>query len=665
MGDLMNTLVDSRPIAAPGKKQLSLPPAEIMKLKIIADVQLSPKNDSVLFVATEAVMDDDKSVNISRIYKTAGHGNPVLFSSADVSSTQPRWSPDGKWVAFLAVSDGIKNLFLIPSDGGEATPLTTVKKDVQNFAWSPDSQKIAFVMTDETELEKNRKKTSAAYVYKQATSVNRLWVIDVFSPGYAIRALTPDEYCVRGCGDFGTISVEFDWSPDGKSIVFAHSPGLGFDYFYLDSSLATLDIFTGKITPWRKQAPFEATPRYSPDGQWVAYLSSDSPERYAVNRQVAIRSKDGTSFKLLALTFNEGPFLSAQNLLGWTKDGGSVLFFEPKGTKYHIVALSIDGTTHRELETGDCFFKDPNLSPDRTMLGFVAQAPASPPEAYISKLDGFQPLPLSNFNRSFLAHPQLKTEVVRWESSDGLKIEGLLTYPLNYQRGKKYPFLLVIHGGPMGFFDETFLGTPYPYPLASFAEAGFVVFRPNPRGSCGYGKTFRCANYNDWGGMDYNDIITGVDALIAKGIADPDKMGVMGWSYGGYMTAWTIGQTSRFKAASMGAGLSNLVSMDGTTDLDRFFLDYLGSYPDRMEFYQKRSPINYIRNVTTPCLIQHGIEDKRVPVSQAYEFYHALERAGKKPLLVLYPEMAHRITDPKMLRDAMESNLKWFQHHLL
>lgn len=298
------------------------------------------------------------------------------------------------------------------------------------------------------------------------------------------------------------------------------------------------------------------------------------------------------------------------------------------------------------------------------MLSFIAQSPSSPPEAYIAKLDHFEPTPVSSLNQHFNSHPQLKTEVISWNSTDGLKIEGLVTYPYNYQSEKQYPLLLLIHGGPMGFFDETFLGTSNYYPLASFAEAGFMILRPNPRGSSGYGKNFRCGNYADWGGMDCNDILTGVDSLVAKGIADPDRLGVMGWSYGGYMAAWIISQTSRFKAASLGAGLYNLVSMAGTTDLYRLLTDYLGDFIDNPQLYKDRSPINYVVNIDTPCLIQHGETDKRVPVSQAYEFYHALERAGKKPTLILYPGMEHRLSDPKMQLDAMKRNLAWFEQHL-
>lgn len=662
------SLMANSPIEMPTtEKSLRWTPEEIMKTKLISDVQLSPNNETVLFVATETKMDNhEKGFSLSRIYKASANNkeSPRPFSTIEYSSSQPRWSPDGKWIAFLSDRNGANNLYLIHAEGGEAIALTKERKDIQTFSWSPNGQKIAFVMADETEEERNEKKTSLAYVYKKNAYVNRLWLIDVFSSESFPKALTSDRYCVRGVGDFGTFNCEFDWSPDSNSLTFAYSPALGFDYFYLDSSLATVNLSTGHIIPWEKHAPYEALPRYSPDGQWIAYLTQDASNRYAMNKQVAIRSKDGSRMQLLAPTFNEGAFLSGSSLLGWTQDGKHVIFFEPKGTKFHFVLLPINGEPAKQLAIGDYFFKDPALSWDRTMLGFVAQTSSLPPEAYITKINDFEINQISFLNQSFTTYPQVKTETVSWESNDGLKIEGLLTYPLNYEPGKQYPLLLVIHGGPMSFFHETFLGSPYPYPLISFAESGFVVFRPNPRGSCGYGKNFRCANYGDWGGKDFIDIMTGVDMLIAKGIADPERLGVMGWSYGGYMTAWIVSQTSRFKAASLGAGPYNLVSMAGTTDLHRLLPDYLGDFFDKPELYQNRSPLYHAHHVTTPCLIQHGMEDKRVPVSQAYELYHALERSGNKPVLILYPGMGHGLSDPNMRLDAMKSNLTWFQQHL-
>lgn len=659
MSYFMSTILASSVIAA-SPTNLTWTPETIIHTNLISDVQISPDNASVLFVATRPQMEGEKGSMVSQIYKSQMNNRAEPFTTFQSSSMQPRWSPDGQWIAYLTTNEGVNQLTITPSQGGDETLLTSGKHSVQTFNWSPDGKKIAFVMEDETEAEKLREKTSIAYTYMLEPTVNRLWIVDAFANDKQLHPLTTDEYCVRGSGDFGTINSEFDWSPDSKEIVFAYSPSAGLDDYHLDSSLATVDVASATITAWEKLAPYESMPRYSPDGKSVGYLTCDTSTRYSIDRQAAIRTSCGKQRKLLAHTFNEGVLLAGANLLGWSNDGKNLILFEPKGTKYHLVMIPAEGKPTQELATGDLFFKDPSLSHDRTMLGFIAQSPSVAPEAFVAKLDAFEPQSVSALNESLSAYPQTRTETVHWKAEDGLQIEGLLTYPVDYQKGTQYPLLVVIHGGPMGFFEESYLGTPNPYPLASFAQEGFFIFRPNPRGSTGYGRSFRTANYNDWGGKDYTDILTGVDALIAKGLVDNERMGVMGWSYGGYMSAWIVTQTSRFKAASIGAGPCNLISMNGTTDLYRF----LGDYFDDSSIYEKRSPLFFTQNVETPCLIQHGTADKRVPVSQAQEFYHALTRQGKTVQLILYPNMGHRLSDPNMQLDAMKSNLSWFKRHL-
>ena len=216
---------------------------------------------------------------------------------------------------------------------------------------------------------------------------------------------------------------------------------------------------------------------------------------------------------------------------------------------------------------------------------------------------------------------------LRWKGSDGLEIEGLLTYPVGYEKGRRVPMLVIVHGGPAGVYTRAFVGMPNPYPITAFAERGYAVLRVNPRGSSGYGRKFRYANYRDWGGGDYRDIMTGVDHAIGMGVADPDRLGIMGWSYGGYMTSWVITQTKRFKAASVGAGVTNLMSFTGTADIPGFVPDYFGGeYWDVFDRWRARSAMFNVKGVTTPTLIQHGEQDLRVPISQGYELYNALMR---------------------------------------
>jgi dipeptidyl aminopeptidase/acylaminoacyl peptidase len=257
------------------------------------------------------------------------------------------------------------------------------------------------------------------------------------------------------------------------------------------------------------------------------------------------------------------------------------------------------------------------------------------------------------------------TKLVKWKSTDGLEVEGLLTYPVGYKAGVKVPLILNIHGGPAGVFTETYLGRFGIYPLATFAARGYAVLRPNPRGSSGYGRKFRFLNLNDWGGKDYEDLMTGVDHVIAMGVADPERLAVMGWSYGGYMTSWIIGHTKRFKAAVVGAGVTNLWSFTGTADIPSFLPDYFSGQPwDNFEAYRKHSPMTYVKGATTPTLILHGDADLRVPLSQGYELYSALKQQGLKTQMVVYPRMPHGPREPKFILDIMERHLDWVERHV-
>jgi len=254
-----------------------------------------------------------------------------------------------------------------------------------------------------------------------------------------------------------------------------------------------------------------------------------------------------------------------------------------------------------------------------------------------------------------------KTEVVEWKTADGKSIAGLLTYPDGYQLGNRVPLLVIVHGGPAGVFLRTFIGNASPYLVAAFASRGYALLRCNVRGSSGYGRDFRYANRSDWGGSDYRDIMSGVDHLINKGVADPDRMGVMGWSYGGYMTSWVITQTKRFKAASVGAGVTNLMSFTGTADIPSFVPDYFGGeYWEVFDRWRTHSAMFNVKGVSTPTLIQHGDADVRVPISQGYEFYNALKRQNVPVTMVVYPRQPHGIQEPKMMQDAMQRNLDWF-----
>ena len=298
-------------------------------------------------------------------------------------------------------------------------------------------------------------------------------------------------------------------------------------------------------------------------------------------------------------------------------------------------------------------------------MSYVYEEPGQPEEVFITDLQGINPKQLTGINNDFNPGILGKTELISWKSSDGTPIEGLLTYPPGYETGKQYPVVLQIHGGPAGVFSISYTGQPGIYMTQLFAQKGYIVLRPNPRGSSGYGKEFRYANVKDWGYGDYDDLMSGVDYVLRMGIADPNLQFVMGWSYGGYMTSWIVSQTKRFKAASMGAGLPNLISMTTTTDITDYLVAHMGGKPFWEDYkeYERHSAMYYFQNVETPTQVIHGANDLRVPFTQGQEFYNALKMKGVETEMIVYPRTPHGPREPKLLMDVSPRIISWFEKY--
>src|SRR5207249_8381344 len=308
----------------------------------------------------------------------------------------------------------------------------------------------------------------------------------------------------------------------------------------------------------------------------------------------------------------------------------------------------------------------PYLSSAGTRWGFILQNTSTPPEAYVSTSGNFLPVKISNINAEIAKQPIPKTEIIKWKSFDGKEIEGLLTYPLKYEPGKKYPLILNVHGGPAGVFSQNFIASNQgSYPLAAFAENGMFVLRPNPRGSGGYGVNFRLANQRDWGGGDFKDLMLGVDYVLKMGEADPEKLGVMGCSYGGFMSSWIVGHTDRFKAASIGAPVVDLSFQNMTDDIQGFLVSYMKTEPwSDWSVYDAHSPLRFVGNVKTPVMLQHGDADVRVPIGNSYMFYNALKRRGVPVRMLILPRQPHGPTEPRMILKTMQANIDWFEKHI-
>jgi dipeptidyl aminopeptidase/acylaminoacyl peptidase len=645
--------------AAQPKKSADWTPELMMRVKKISSVQVSPDGKRVVYAVREALLDKGRSEYLTHIFLVNEDGsNTVKLTQGDKSCEEPQWSPDGEWIAFLSARSGKRNLWLISPKGGDPVQVTTMKIAISSFKWSPDSKQIAFTATDglTEKEEKAKKEKNDARVVDENYKMSRLHVVSIKGKEkQEARVLTTGDYHVPPTGRGG-----YDWSPDCKTIVYTRSrTPLADDW--TSNDLQLIDVEKGSVRAVLPSGPVRFSPFFSPDGQSIAFVESD--RTWAGSGRVHIHKLDDKASRPIHDTIDGWGRYS--EILGWSSNGKNIYYTEAVRTGTRIGFIAIEGILHHFRLPERSVASGVHLNASRTHVGFVWESAQDAPEVHITPVHGVKLHAVSKVNADLPKAKLGKTEVIKWKSWDDLEIEGILTYPADYKPGQRYPLLLNIHGGPMGVFLDTYVPAPGLYPIAAFSSRGYFVLRPNPRGSSGYGKKFRYANYNDWGGGDYQDIMTGVDHVIQMGVADEKRLGIMGWSYGGFMTSWTITQTTRFKAASVGAGVTNLMSFTGTADIPSFLPDYFaGEFWDKPEVYRKHSAMFNIKGVKTPTLIQHGERDERVPLSQGEELYNALKRQGCTTKMVIYPRTPHGIEEPRLLVDCMERNLEWFDRYV-
>lgn len=635
-------------------QEMNWTPEFSMNFKSINSTTISPDGKYVAYVVRTPVMEGEKSEYVQQIWVAATDGSmDVEYTRGEKSSFAPAFSPDGKSLAFLSSRSGKTQIWLMRLMGGEAEQITDVKKGVSRFQWSPDGKHMAFLSADpDTEEEEKQKKEKRDVIEVDKNfKYSHLYTVAMDhkkGEDRKVQRLTQGNFHVNG----------FDWSPDGKNIAFSHTEDPNINTGFVGGDIAVVPADSGAVQQLVTWKGSDGNPKYSPDGQFIAFESSGSePQPIGLSDLFVIPAKGGKP-KAIAQT----PDRSA-NIVGWAKDGKSVIATEAYRTSAVAISVPVDASGKAKVVTSlDGNSSSVDFNAANNQLAFVYQTLDKPAEVFVSNAMGGATKQLSKVHSDIELPKMGKTEVMTWKSKDGMEIEGLVTYPVGYEPGKKYPLILQIHGGPAGVFSKGFTGNPSIYMTQYFAEQGFIVIRPNPRGSTGYGKDFRFANFKDWGYGDYEDVMSGVDKLIDQGAADADRMCVMGWSYGGYLTSFLVTRTDRFKAASMGAGLPNLVSMVTTTDISDYLVGHFGGeYWNDYDTYEKHSAIYQIKNVKTPTQIIHGANDLRVPFTQGQEFYQSLKRLGVQTEMLVLPRTPHGPQEPKLLMEVSPRIMNWFE----
>ncbi len=629
---------------------------ELLSLKSAGSPQISPDGTKIAYTVMETDFDQDAYVTQIWLADVAS-GQTIQLTRGKKSSSGPDWSPDGRWLAFTSSrADDTSQIFVINPTAGEAIQLTKSETGANGFEWSPDGKTIAYTATDpESKEAKDRKDHYGDYeVVREEYRFTHIWTVDVAealkAPEAGKRRTSGKDFNVNG----------FSWSPDGAKIAFSATinpdliNGGTADIYVLD--LAAGDAVKRIVG----QPGADNGPRWSPDGRSIVFSSAMGQTNYfARNSRLAIVPADGGTVRSLTDAFDENPYV-----LDWKQDG--ITFVAQQRTAAHVFRLDPSSLKITRITDPDnALIGGASLSRDGRRMAFSASSPTTLSEIGVSDFP-FKPRILTHLTDQVANFVLGTREVISWKSKDGTEIEGVLIKPADFDPGKKYALLCIIHGGPTGADQPGLLfGDRRIYPSDIWAARGALILKVNYRGSAGYGEKFRMLNYRNLGVGDAWDVLSGVDFLVKKGWVDPARVGCMGWSQGGYISAFLTTSSRTFKAISVGAGISDWATYYYNTDITPFTIQYLGADPVAdPAIYAKTSPMTYIKNAGTPTLIQHGEFDRRVPIPNGYELRQGLLDRGVPVEMIVYKGYGHGITKPKSVRAATEHNLVWFNHYI-
>lgn len=643
--------------SAPAQQANRVTIDDALNIRGVGDVAMSPDGQWITYVVTEREVEpeDEEYRHDSNLWIVrADGGEPTQLTHHPGQDGSPRWAPDGSWLAFLSDRDDTTQVYGIRPDGGGPWPVTEWPTPIGSFRISPNGERLAFTASPEQseedkELEKRRARPmvmDSAY----AEEYVHLWVapLDGRRAGEAERS-SPTDVHVQS----------FTWAPNSRSLAWGARPRPRLRAF------READVFV-QDRPGAMPRRVTELPGGDNTVDWVdglGLLVSGSGHMVgAQNDEIWLVDSDGSA-EPTSLTER------LDHDVGYVGASPDELLVDASirtGSGLYRIPLSDDevsGEAER-VDSGNLYYDDFSVDDAHSTIAFVAEGPETPPDVTVSSLSEFSSSSLTEVNPQTAEFALGEQRVIQWESAAGGEvIEGVLVLPVGYEEGDRVPLLVDIHGGPAGVDANDYKGGGYAYPTQVFAGLGYAVLQPNYRGSTGYGERFRQLNRGHISGTDWIDVNSGVDYLIDEEIADPDRLGIMGWSFGGHHTYWGITQTDRFSAASAGAGANDLISMYSQTDLPAFYHTYLGPKPwEDFELYEARSAYRNVTDVTTPLLIQVGENDERVPAEQSIQFYEAIKAIGKVPevRLIQYPGQGHGVREPRLQRDLMTRNVKWF-----
>lgn len=627
---------------------------DLLNLKTLGSPQVSPDGTWVAYTVSSTDWKQDAFVTQIWLVHVAS-GRNFQVTRGDKSCVSPGWSPDGAWLAFTSSRVGDKSqIFVIRPDGGEAVQMTNAENGVGGYAWSGDGRQIAFTTSDvnEKDVKARRDHLGDFEVVRREYAHQHLRTFDV-----AGALAAPVAGTERTKGKDYTVS-SFSWSPDNRRIAFSATvnPDLvqnGTADIYL------LDLSTNAVRKVVDLAGPDNGPRWSPDGRMLVFSSAmGNPKSFHANSRLAVVPVEGGVPRSITDGFDEQP-----GLIDWYADG--IYFGASQKTASHLFRVDpTTGKTTRLSQPDTLMLGGASVTRDGRSVAFTAASPTTLSEIYVSSIQPFAPRRLTTMTDQVNGYRLGRREVISWKSKDGTEIEGVLIKPADFDAARKYPLLCIIHGGPTGVDRPTMIDTRT-YPSDIWVGRGALILKVNYRGSAGYGEKFRQLNVRNLGVGDAWDVLSGVDHLVKLGWVDPKRVGCMGWSQGGYISAFLTTSSDTFAAISVGAGISNWATYYYNTDITPFTVQYLGADPATdPEIYAKTSPMTYIKQAKTPTLIQHGELDRRVPIANAYELRQGLEDRGVKAEMVVYKGFGHGITKPKAMRAVMEHNLGWFNHYI-